>query len=308
MDASVQILDTTATVAPSTVSPAALEWCQEQLGPMPGRWEGYDQISDEEERRQIWSEVGYIHGQSAQTGRTIVEIGQALIRLKERLPHGWFVDCVKAEFGWSRSWAQRLMQIADRFSNVDSGLHLPPSARVLAELAAANATDAVVTQAATEGWTVKETRRRVGSERQRERTLIQEVRSVLKARPEVIALASKAEERTTLQVMQELGLQEPPKEQEIRGAEYIYCRAGQAWYRLPLQAPVEVVAEPAHEPAPPQPMRGTVQVRRAAEILKVDPIFLSSKLSRGGGTVELHGWRITKVGHGKVEMERINPE
>ncbi len=54
----------------------------------------------------------------------------------ELLPHGQFMACVKAEFGWSQPWASQLMQIAERFSNANSSLHLPSSAKVLALLAA----------------------------------------------------------------------------------------------------------------------------------------------------------------------------
>ncbi len=54
----------------------------------------------------------------------------------ELLPHGQFMACVKAEFGWSQPWASQLMQIAERFSNAQSTAHLPSSAKVLALLAA----------------------------------------------------------------------------------------------------------------------------------------------------------------------------
>ena len=38
------------------------------------------------------------------------------------------------EIGISRSYAARLMRIGEKFSNVDTGLHLPGSYRVLYEL------------------------------------------------------------------------------------------------------------------------------------------------------------------------------
>ena len=63
--------------------------------------------------------------------------------------------CVKSEFGWSDRWAQQLMQVADRFSNANSSSVLPSSAKVLALLAASDADDATVQQAAEEQWTVK---------------------------------------------------------------------------------------------------------------------------------------------------------
>jgi len=68
-------------------------------------------------------------------GCQIIAVGQTLLEMKEMLPHGQFMDCVAAEFGWDRSWASQLMQIAEHFVNVDSSHHLPSSAKVLALLA-----------------------------------------------------------------------------------------------------------------------------------------------------------------------------
>ena len=78
------------------------------------------------------------------------------------------MDCVKAEFGWSDRWARSLMQVAERFANRMLTSDLPSSAQVLALLAASGADDATVQQAADERWTVKQTRQRLGNERQRE--------------------------------------------------------------------------------------------------------------------------------------------
>ena len=49
-------------------------------------------------------------------------------------------------------WAFQLMQVADRFSNANSSSVLPSSAKVLALLAASDADDATVQQAAEEQW------------------------------------------------------------------------------------------------------------------------------------------------------------
>lgn len=63
------------------------------------------------------------------------------------MPHGQFMACVKAEFGWSQQWAHQLMAVAERFSNHNSSCDLPSSAKVLALLAASGADDATVQQA-----------------------------------------------------------------------------------------------------------------------------------------------------------------
>ena len=236
------------TIDVSPISTEAKTFAEEQLGPMPGKWDGYDDIADDETRREVWSKVGYLHGLSAEAGRTIITIGETLLAIKEMLPQGQFMACVKAEFGWSPRWAQQLMQVAERFTNANSSSHLPSSAKVLALLAAANADDATVQQAAEEQWTVKETKRRLGGERQRERTLVQEALSVLKLSDEARQLAAKAEHISTRQLMDELGVEELPKGKEHKTAQFTFCKNGTGWWKLPIEQPVEVPAaqiEPA---------------------------------------------------------------
>lgn len=230
------------TIDVSPISTDAKAFAEERLGPMPGKWDGYDAIVDDETRREVWSKVGYLHGLSAEAGRTIIAIGETLLAIKEMLPHGQFMACVEAEFGWSQPWAYQLMQVAERFSNHNSSYDLPSSAKVLALLAAANADDATVQQAAEERWTVKETKRRLGGERQRERTVVQEALSVLKLSDEARQLAAKAEHITTRQLMDELGIEELPKGKEHKTAQFTFCKNGTGWWKLPIEQPVEVPA------------------------------------------------------------------
>lgn len=246
MNKQLQVIDVQS-VAVAGVSPQATAFASEQLGPMPGKWNGYDQL-DDGIQKEVWSKVGYIHGLSAEAGRQIVAVGQTLIEMKEMLPHGQFMDCVKAEFGWSRMWASQLMQIAERFSNVNSSGHLPSSAKVLALLAASDADDATVQQAAEEQWTVKQARQRLGNERQRERTVVQEALSVLKSSDEARRLAAKAEHISTRQLMDELGVQELPKGKEHKTTAFTFCKNGTGWWKLPFEQPVEIPAA-AIEPA-----------------------------------------------------------
>ena len=118
----------------SGVSPEAKSFSEEILGPMAGAWDGYMQL-DEKTSKTLCGKVGYIHGLSAGAGRQIITIGQTLLEMKELLPHGQFLACVKAEFKWNRQWAGQLMQIAERFSNTNSSSDLPSSHKVLALLA-----------------------------------------------------------------------------------------------------------------------------------------------------------------------------
>lgn len=236
-----QIIDVQSKVV-NGVSPEAKAFAREILGPMPGAWDGYMQLDDGIQKK-VWGKVGHIHAISAEAGRQIIEIGQTLIDMKALLPHGQFMDCVKAEFGWSREWANQLMQVGERFSNVNSSGHLPSSAKVLALLAASDADDATVQQAADERWTVKQTRQRLGNERQRERSIVQEAISVLKLSEEARHLAAKAEHISTRQLMDELGTEELPKGREHITTAFTFCKNGAGWWKLPIQQPVAIAAD-----------------------------------------------------------------
>lgn len=91
---------------------------------MPGNWDGYDHL-DEGTSKELYGKVGYIHALSAEAGRQIIEVGKTLLEMKELLPHGQFMSCVKAEFGWTAAWAGQLMHVAEHFSNLNSSLNLP---------------------------------------------------------------------------------------------------------------------------------------------------------------------------------------
>jgi len=199
---------------------------------------------DESISKTVQGKVGYIHGLSAEAGRQIITIGQTLLEIKELVPHGQFMACVKAEFGWSQPWASQLMQVAERFSNHNSAYDLPSSAQVLALLAASDADDATVQQAADERWTVKQTRQRLGTERQRERSIVQEAISVLKLSEEARHLAAKAEHISTRQLMDELDTEELPKGREHITTAFTFCKNGAGWWKLPIQQPVAVAADP----------------------------------------------------------------
>lgn len=63
------------------------------------------------------------------TARDIIEIGERLIRVKERLGHGRFLDWLDAEFDWSERTAERLIGVAEAFKSDNlSDLDMAPSA------------------------------------------------------------------------------------------------------------------------------------------------------------------------------------
>ncbi len=62
--------------------------------------------------QQRTSEIKSLIHRSAQD---IFDIGQKLIEVKEKLGHGRFVTWLNTEFNWSKSTAQRFMQVARQF-------------------------------------------------------------------------------------------------------------------------------------------------------------------------------------------------
>lgn len=232
----------------SSISADRMAWAEERLGPRPGKWDGYSEIADSETRQKVWTKVGYIHGLSAEAGRNIVSIGQTLQEMKEVLPHGQFMACVKAEFTWSRQWSNQLMLIAKRFSNDNSSCHLPSSAKVLGLLASAGADDATVQQAADEQWTVAETKqklRRFSGPRQAQSVEVLALSLIRKGElpriREALALAEKAQVVTAQQVMDEQRLRDLGKQRIIAGTEADFHRMKDGtWIRMPHSGRVEM--------------------------------------------------------------------
>jgi hypothetical protein len=226
------------------VSPIAAwesAFAEERLGPSP-QWDGYSDIEDQRASERVYANVGYIHAQSAEVGRGVIAIGQKLREIKEDLPHGQFVACVKAEFGWTPRWAQQLMRVADHFSNANSSLHLPSSAKVLALLAAAGADDATVEQAAQEGWTVKQAKQNLGGEKQRQRTVIDEALKAFRLSEEARSLAANALRITTRQLMDELGADELPKGKQHVTDTATFVKDQEGWIKFTMQQPIDVPA------------------------------------------------------------------
>lgn len=63
------------------------------------------------------------------TAQGIVNIGQKLLDIKEKLGHGNFLNWLKKEFDWSELTAQRFMQVARQFKSYNlSDLEIAPSA------------------------------------------------------------------------------------------------------------------------------------------------------------------------------------
>lgn len=70
-----------------------------------------------------------IRGLMRRTAQGIVDVGQKLLDIKEKLGHGNFLNWLKQEFDWSELTAQRFMQVARRFESANLlDLEIAPSA------------------------------------------------------------------------------------------------------------------------------------------------------------------------------------
>ena len=70
-----------------------------------------------------------IRGLMRRTAQGIVDIGQKLLDIKEKLGHGNFLNWLKKEFDWSELTAQRFMQVAKQFKSHNLlDLEIAPSA------------------------------------------------------------------------------------------------------------------------------------------------------------------------------------
>lgn len=330
MDASNATIEVSANGA-AAINVDQLAWAEDRLGPMAGKWDGYNQIPDEETRRQVYTDVGFIHGQSAEAGRSIVAIGEKLCRIKEALPHGQFMACVKDEFGWDRAWTGQLMKVAKRFSNVHSTIHLPSSAMVLALLASHAADDATVQQAAEENWSVATTKqklRKPSGPRQpqpaEELALSLIRKGELERIREALALAERAQVVRPQQVMDEQRLRDLGKQRFIAGSEADFHRMKDgSWIRMPHSGRIDVPVSPEPEPKPvltvfaegaSEPAStidlniGLMPLERAAEIIGMAKTSLQQRLVPSViekyGRLTRNGYMVTKEGRGKVRLSR----
>lgn len=71
---------------------------------------------DRETEVSARSDVALIKGLMRRTAEDVIEIGNALIRQKQRLPHGLFLPWIEAEFGMSQSAADRFVQVARTYA------------------------------------------------------------------------------------------------------------------------------------------------------------------------------------------------
>jgi hypothetical protein len=114
----------------------------------PKAWKKFDYTAlDASTSQFVQQQTGEIRGLMKRTAKDIVDIGQKLVNVKEKLGHGRFGSWLEAEFDWSIQTAKRFMNVAAAFQNqqiVDFDF-IAPSA--LYELAAPSLPDAARSEA-----------------------------------------------------------------------------------------------------------------------------------------------------------------
>ncbi len=93
---------------------------------------GFDYANlDAETTQFVQQQTGEIRTLMKRTAQNIIEVGQKLIEVKDKLGHGRFGDWLNSEFDWDERTARRFMTVADRFSNKSdnlSDINFAPSA------------------------------------------------------------------------------------------------------------------------------------------------------------------------------------
>lgn len=84
---------------------------------------------DTETRIVVQQRTGEIKSLMKRAAQDIIDIGEKLTEVKERIGHGHFGDWLGAEFGWDERTARNLMQVAETFRSANfSDLRIAPSA------------------------------------------------------------------------------------------------------------------------------------------------------------------------------------
>jgi hypothetical protein len=79
----------------------------------------------------VQQQTGEIRSLMKRTAQYIVEIGQKLLLIKEKLGHGRFLEWLSAEFEWTDETARRFMNVAQRFGETPQIVAFAPSALYL---------------------------------------------------------------------------------------------------------------------------------------------------------------------------------
>ncbi len=88
-------------------------------------------VLDSETRIVVQQKTDEIRGLMKRTATDIIEIGERLMEIKDRLGHGHFGQWLAAEFAWGERTAQRFMAVATNFRSDNVTDLIPPRALYL---------------------------------------------------------------------------------------------------------------------------------------------------------------------------------
>ena len=91
-------------------------------------------VLDSETRIVVQQKTDEIRGLMKRTATDIIEIGERLMEIKDRLGHGHFGRWLAAEFAWGERTAQRFMSVATNFKSDNVTDLIPPQALYLLSL------------------------------------------------------------------------------------------------------------------------------------------------------------------------------
>lgn len=242
----------------------------------PLRADSYDYSRlPEELRDQAMLAQGTVLTKLGGAVERVIDAGNTLRWAKATLPHGEYLPWVQQACGLKPRYAQQLIHAAEWVNAQHAALvHKITDATTLFLLSADATPDDV------REWVMERcaagnppTRKEV-QERKRqaqgkpERSLEHEALVALKLRPEALDLAAKAEHISTLQLMQSLGVEEPPKGKRHETADAVYCRNGTGWWKLPVQVVADAPLQPEAKPLfQEQTAEQHVAITHAAKLL-----------------------------------------
>lgn len=221
----------------------------------PLRADSYDYSRlPEELRDQAMLAQGTVLTKLGGAVERVIDAGNTLRWAKATLPHGEYLPWVQQACGLKPRYAQQLVH-ASEWVNAQGIAHLEGVGIETLFLLSADTTPEDVRE-----WVMERcaagnppTRQEVQQRKRQaqgkpERSLEHEALVALKLRPEALDLAAKAEHISTLQLMQSLGVDEPPKGKRHETSDAVYCRNGTGWWKLPIQAvgdvPIQLGAKP----------------------------------------------------------------
>ena len=83
---------------------------------------------DTETSQFVQQQTGEIRTLMRRTAQGIVEVGQKLVEVKQKLGHGRFLDWLEAEFEWTHETARRFMTVAQQFGQSPHIVEFAPTA------------------------------------------------------------------------------------------------------------------------------------------------------------------------------------